>query len=56
MLHDRSMTPTWAKPLEPYFRTVLSSQSEGWHEFRVMIRREEDGSVLLYMPILKELR
>lgn len=44
------------KALEPYFRTVLSSQPEGWHAFQVMIRREEDGSVLLYTPTLKELR
>lgn len=47
--------PCW-KGLASYFETVLSSQPEGFHEFRLIVRRDADGSVLLYMPTMKELR
>jgi len=46
--------PCW-RGLAGYFKTVLSSCPEGWHEFRVAIRRNEDGTILLYLPTLKDL-
>jgi len=47
--------PCWAA-LAEYFRIVLSQpQQEGWHELRVTVRRQADGSVQLYLPTLKEL-
>lgn len=41
--------------LAGYLQTILSGQSSGWHEFRVVAKRQGDGTVLLYMPTIKEL-